>query len=378
MGPALLVTGIVACVIALAYAGLILFFFFGWKKLQRQGIPGRTEAGMKVSVIIAARNEERNIGPLLDSLASQDYPRDLTEVIVVDDGSEEGTASRAEDFILKHGLTQWKVLKRKGDDGKGSKKDAITLGVKAAQGEIILVTDADCSLSPGWITSLISRFGDEQTIMVAGPVAIQGAEGLEGKFQTLEFLGLVASGAGAVGAGQPFLCNGANLAYRKAAFLEVDGYRGNERFRSGDDVFLLHKLKAAYGNRAIAFAFDRKALVTTSPTGSFGAFLRQRARWASKSPGYRDALSAFTALSVFLMAILMVCCFVAGFFDPLYFLVLIGLIIFKSLSDIPLMLGITKFTGDQRLIKWMPLFEAAYPFYVLLAASLSLFRRKRW
>lgn len=378
MGPALLATGIITCVTALAYSGLILFFFFGWRKLHRQGNGIRTGTGMKVSVIIAARNEDENIGPLMGSLASQDYPRDLTEVIIVDDGSDDGTAALANDFIVKHGLLQWKVLQRNGENGTGSKKEAITMGVRAARGEIILVTDADCSIPQGWITSMLGRFADEQTKMVAGPVAVKGAEGLAGKFQSLEFLGLVASGAGAVGAGQPFLCNGANLAYRKAAFQEVDGYRGNERFRSGDDVFLLHKLKAAYGNRAIAFAFDRKALITTAPAGNFGAFLRQRARWASKSPGYSDVLSIFTALLVLLLSLLIVFCLVAGFFDPIYFLVFTVLVIFKSLSDLPLMLGITKFAGELRLLKWLLLFEAAYPFYVLVAAFISLFWRRKW
>jgi hypothetical protein len=145
---------------------------------------------------------------------------------------------------------------------------------------------------------MVNAFRDD-TRMVFGPVSYFEKRGLTAKFQTLEFLGLVASGAGAALAGIPFLCNGANLAYRKDAFRQVKGFDGNEKYLSGDDVFLLHKMKKEFGRKAVIFNDDETSIVKTYPAPNMRKFLSQRVRWASKSKGYKDGLSILTAIVVF-------------------------------------------------------------------------------
>jgi cellulose synthase/poly-beta-1,6-N-acetylglucosamine synthase-like glycosyltransferase len=372
------IAGVVLVMASISYATLILIFYSGWKKLNRN-IPGpsRVEPA-RVTVIVAARNEERNILTLLGDLARQDYPADAMEVIVVDDLSTDRTAGLVKDFIAQRHLSGFRLIGREGQGPGGSKKAALTLAAGAAEGEIILATDADCRLPEGWVSALTGHFNDATTRLVAGPVTLTRPKTMLDRFQAMEFLGLVASGAGAAGAGKPFLCNGACMAYRREAFFQVKGYEGNEKYRSGDDVFLMHKIKKMFGSGSVAFALDPEALVTTRAADGFVPFIRQRARWASKSRGYRDFLSIFTAITVFVLSLAITGLFIAGFFYPASFILFAGLILCKAAVDLPLMNEILEFTGNKALLKWMVPFEAVYPFYVVSAGIISLFWRRLW
>jgi cellulose synthase/poly-beta-1,6-N-acetylglucosamine synthase-like glycosyltransferase len=188
----------------------------------------------------------------------------------------------------------------------------------------------------------------------------------------------VASGAGAAKAGHPFMCNGANLAYRKSAFIRVNGFKGNEGFISGDDVFLLHKMKKEFGRKSVIFNDDKKSIVKTYPAPGLKKFLSQRIRWASKSKGYKDGLSILTAIVIFSYSLTVLLSFIAGFFNPIFFLAFGGLLLIKMILDSPLMLGITRFTGQRRLMKWYLPFQVFYPVYILIAGVPGLFGRKRW
>lgn len=370
-GTLLLLTG-------LSYSFLIFSFFSGWNRLKRNTYGLAPVKPLKVSVIVAVRDEERNILTLIGDLMRQDFPADCTEVILADDFSSDSTFQRAEEFISQNNLENFKIIKREGHGPAGSKKAALTLAVKEARGEILLTTDADCRLPEGWISALVRPFEDTQSMLVAGPVSFQPPGTLFDRFQCMEFLGLVASGAGAAGAGMPFLCNGANMGYRREAFFGVKGYEGNEKFRSGDDVFLLHKIKKAYGNASISFMLDRHALVLTPPAGNLVSFIGQRARWASKSRGYKDSLAVLTALTVFLVSLFLTGLFISGFFYPMAFLLFAGLILCKAAVDYPLMREILEFTGNRSLLKWIVPFEAIYPFYVVMSGIISLVRRNYW
>ncbi len=376
-------TEIAACLFLLAvptisYLVILSILTRGWYQRNEH----RAQAGLRegdlpqVTVVIAARNEEENLQNILGDLAGQDYPQGLMEVIVVNDGSSDATERIARSFIESGGLENFRLIDSISD--YGNKKNALAAGISAAHGAVILTTDADCRVGKGWITAMAGCFRDTHTAMVAGPVALDPVQGLTGRFQALEFLGLVASGAGAALAGHPFLCNGASLAYRKAAFQEVDGFSGNDNYRSGDDVFLMHKIKKHFGNHSILFCRDEQALVHTRPVSGIQAFLRQRARWASKSPGYRDAFSLWVAGIVFTFCLAVLSAFFAGFFHPRFFLAAAGMIVLKMIADLPLLLGITRFTGQERLMHGYIFFQLIYPVYVIIAAILSIFRRKSW
>jgi poly-beta-1,6-N-acetyl-D-glucosamine synthase len=360
-------------IIGALYAWLIGFFTTGWLKRSESSVVSRQSS---VTVVVAAKDEEKNIENLLQDLFIQDYPRELTEIIIVDDHSYDKTSGIVSEFILKEKTGRFKLL-RFDDSYLSGKKAAISFGIDEASGEIILTTDADCRLGKSWISAMVGAFRDD-TRMIFGPVSYIEQTRLAANFQSMEFLGLVASGAGAAMAGHPFMCNGASLAYRKEAFLQVNGFAGNEKFISGDDVFLLHKMKKEFGEGAVVFCKDEKALVKTYPVKGMRKFISQRSRWASKSKGYKDILSIITAIVVFSYNLTVLLSFLAGFFDPRIFYLFAGLFLLKMIADLSLMMSITRFAGQRRLMWWYLPFQLVYPFYVVAAALGSFFGRKKW
>ncbi|MBP6870583.1 MAG: glycosyltransferase [Bacteroidales bacterium] len=376
MATGFLMILILALLIALSYLVLIAIFTFGWcRKPGPETGPG---AGYrKISVVVAARNEESNMAGLLNDLIRQDYPGGLLEIIIVDDHSTDRTAGITRNFIQDHPLSAI-IFILNNDEEKRGKKASVELGISRATGEIIVTTDADCRMREGWIRALAGRFTKEHVQMVFGPVTIGKQHNFAGLFQAMEFDGLVASGGGAALAGYPFLCNGANLAYRREAFHTTGGFSDNMRYISGDDVFLLHKIKKQFGAGAIVFCKDEQAIVDTAPVSGAGAFLRQRIRWASKSKGYRDSLSIITAITIFSFSLTVLLSFLAGFTDPMYFSISGGLFLLKIFADLPLLAGITKFTGKPFPFMWYPVFQLIYPLYIIIAGILSLSNRNKW
>jgi cellulose synthase/poly-beta-1,6-N-acetylglucosamine synthase-like glycosyltransferase len=371
-----LFTGIIISLAGIFYCSLISMFTFGWYRPKGSVTAKTISSYLKVSVIIAARDEEYHIADLLGDLLIQDYPVDLTEVIVVDDHSKDKTAEIVTDFITSNDLSRFRIIKN--DDDKAGKKLALNLGITNSTGDLIMTTDADCRVGREWISSLASYFQDEMKMIVFGPVSFFPGKGLLNQFQSLEFLGLMASGAGAAGAGHPFICSGASLAYRKSVFQRVNGFKDNERFISGDDVFLMHNIKKVFGSKSIDFSYNKRSLVQTYPAPGLRAFFNQRIRWASKSKGYNDPLSLITSITVFVFNFILSATFFAGFFQPLLFLIFAGFLMLKSLIDLPLILGVTHFTGNRRLMRWYLQFQVIYPFYIVVTGVLSLFPKRNW
>ena len=118
------------------YAILISFYRAGWNGLDLFQAKGQ-DPDQKLSVVIAARNEEENIGNLLSSIAIQTYPQHLFEVVVVDDHSTDNTIAIASRFSFV------KIIKLQFDNINSYKKKAIETGIAAASGDLIVITDAD-------------------------------------------------------------------------------------------------------------------------------------------------------------------------------------------------------------------------------------------
>jgi poly-beta-1,6-N-acetyl-D-glucosamine synthase len=166
-------------------------------------------------------------------------------------------------------------------DSQQGKKAALTLGIENATGEIIVTTDADCSVSPDWLAAINESFNSEKIRMTIGAVKIEPTASFFSQLQAMEFASLIGSGAATLSYGIPTMCNGANLAFRKAAFVDVEGYRGNLNIPSGDDEFLMRKIAKKFPN-SISFISESSNVVTTRPHQSLSTFSHQRLRWASK------------------------------------------------------------------------------------------------
>ncbi len=269
------------------YACLLLMCISGWLMLPEQRAPIPVPR-KKVTVVVAARNEEAHIEQLLNDLLRQDYPPALREYLIVDDFSSDQTAQRILPFA-SHGVRLIRMADFLGHDKElhGSKKIALETAIGQATGEIIVVTDADCRLLPGWLSAMVAAVEETDSDMAVGPVTFAASSAWVQRYQALENIGLVAMGAALLAWRFPLMCNAANLAFCKHAFEAVGGYAGTHHTSSGDDVFLMQKIWQRRPG-SVRFVKDRRAVVTTSVQPSWSALLEQRLRWASKWSKYAD------------------------------------------------------------------------------------------
>jgi hypothetical protein len=136
--------------------------------------------------------------------------------------------------------------------------------------------------------------------MVCGPVIYSSNGSFIENFQQLDGFSLQAVTIGSFGLNNPLLSNGANLAYKKEAFLEVDGFSGNEHIASGDDIFLLEKMKGTFPKQ-VHFLKSKKAIVFTKPQETWRKVINQRIRWASKTSKQKNTASLLLGILVFLV-----------------------------------------------------------------------------
>jgi cellulose synthase/poly-beta-1,6-N-acetylglucosamine synthase-like glycosyltransferase len=265
-----------------------------------------------ISVVVAARNEEKDIEKCLQSLLNQTYPANSYEIIIVDDGSTDKTASIVKSFSERFANIQLLSLKFDSENRIGHKPIALAKGIVHATGEIILTTDADCIVPPQWIEIMANHF-EEGVVFVAGPVAEQDSNTFFAKIEQLEFFGLITTAAGLIGSGRPIICNGANLAYRKDAFIAIDGF--NTESSSNDDESLMNKMVHRKIGKVV-FAPEADAVVTTSSSNTISTFFRQRIRWANKRGHYEDKSILFTLVGLYIFFVSMLFTMVLLFPKP--------------------------------------------------------------
>jgi cellulose synthase/poly-beta-1,6-N-acetylglucosamine synthase-like glycosyltransferase len=268
----------------------------GAARVRRSPEPPASDVWPTVSVVVPARNEADGIEDCLEHLRACDYPADRYEIIVVDDFSTDGTAARVRARQpaghAPADAQPVRLVEMDGTDDRSGphKPAAVARGVDAARGTVILTTDADCRVPPGWVRSMVRRCTPE-TPFVAGPVAYEHDNRFLPRLQALELMGLVAYGAGTLGIGLPTFCNSANVAYRREV---IEACESAPDGAAQDELLLQH---VAYDtDREVAFNPAREACVTTDPAPSFPAYLRQQARWAHM--GLRYPFAAPRALVV--------------------------------------------------------------------------------
>lgn len=322
-----------------------------------------------ITVLIAARNEAKNIGALLHDLAKQDYAS--YEVIIIDDHSEDNTIEVAERFTSEY--TSLMIIRNKNE----GKKLALTEGVRHAQGSVIVATDADCRVPAQWLSAIAIYFRQPEVKMVFGGVRMQ-QQNFFHDLQAIEFSSLIGSGAATAAMGYPTLCNGANIAYRKAVFEEVNGYTGNTHVPSGDDEFLMRKIQAIYPN-SIYFMNDAASVVTTKPNETAGAFVRQRLRWAGKWRYNSSVYTMLLAIYIFSVQVNTVMCWGLLFYSDerlqvaaLSFLGVKALLEFLFLRHVCRSLG-CRWNG----LAFMTL-QVIYPLYVMGIGLFAHFIPQQW
>jgi cellulose synthase/poly-beta-1,6-N-acetylglucosamine synthase-like glycosyltransferase len=338
---------------------------------RKKDLPSSQEQ-RAVSLIVCAHDEEENLRELVPLLLLQDYPQ--FEVIVVEDRCNDGTY----DYLLQatkedERLRMVRVTHK--PDHINAKKFALTLGIKAARYDWVLLTDADCRpASNSWIAQMTNRF-NEPTKIVLGFSPYYKVPGLLNAFIRFESVltGIQLTGMALLG--RPYMGVGRNLAYRKEMFLKAKGFNSHLGVTGGDDDLFVNQ-HATRENTAVSVGSD--ALVFSKPKETWKEFLHQKFRHLSVGRWYKFSdkiLLGLFSLSWILTWLLVLPCI---FFLPLA-KVLVAFFVIRMSLLISIMYVGPKELGVAFEAWKTPLLDFMYAFYYLVTGAKALFVKKvKW
>lgn len=230
-----------------------------------------------VSVIIAARNEEKGLPFLIHDLVNQEYPLGKLEIIFINDRSTDLTETIIEEASENYSFIKNIKIEVKSEE-MTPKKYALTKGIELAKGEVIISTDADCRVGKLWVSSMAYDVIKNDSISV-GFSSIDDQTFFD-QYQKIDFLGIITANAGAGGWNQYWSGTGQNLAYYKSDFLEINGFEPVKEKVSGDDMYLVQSISKIKNG---SINIDPNSFVRTEPMKKVKGFLNQRTRWSSNA-----------------------------------------------------------------------------------------------
>ncbi|MEO5893902.1 MAG: glycosyltransferase [Ferruginibacter sp.] len=367
---------IVSIVLFTCYAALIMYYRRGWISTPGFEYDGNIVPKTTISIIIPARNEEQNIAACLDSILAQSYPRHLFEVLVVDDHSTDKTP----ELILGYQQQNIRLISLKDfidpAEINSYKKKAIEIAIGTSIGELIVTTDADCMVQPAWLQTIAAFYEKNNVAFIAMPVSYDHKNNLLEIFQALDFMTLQGITGASVNKKIHSMCNGANLAYQKKAFIEVGGFKGIDNIASGDDMLLMHKIFKLFPH-GVFFLKTNNVIVRTRPMDTLKGFFNQRIRWASKADKYDDKrIFAVLVLVYFFNVWILFLAIGSVFFNFLY--VFIAVIVAKTTVEIFFLYPVARFFNMQRVLVWFPIAQPFHILYTIIAGWLGKFGTYQW
>ena len=362
-------------VIIIAYGLFTTLAVIGFNRLKRE-LPS-TDVNTNpscISIVLSARNEANTIERCLEQIIKQQFPTTHFEVIVIDDASEDATYQMA-NTILKKSAVQFQVIKEPVHQGK---KKNIAKAIALAKGAIIVTTDADVVFRfSNWLSTISNYFEIHQPAMLVMPIDFETESGVLPTFQIIENMALTAITAGYVGIQKPFMCNGANLAFKKSAYELVNGYQSHIQISSGEDVFLMEAIKKV-NPTGIHYALSRALIVKTKAQTNVSDFFHQRIRWAYKAKYNSNFLNLSAGFMVMMANLLILAFFVAIINKSAIMPYLSIFVLSKFVFDFLLLFLASDYLGRLKYLGWMIPFQCIYWIYALAIGICSLFIKPYW
>ncbi|HEY1032968.1 MAG TPA: glycosyltransferase [Flavipsychrobacter sp.] len=372
----MIVVIVICMLLGIGYAALMLLYRKGWQEQPTFVVDEDFTPITTLSIIIPARNEEASIGRCLDSIFAQDYPQHLIEVVVIDDHSTDATASIVKGYNEPN-LKCLHLADYLNDETIAYKKKALTTGINNSIGELIVTTDADCFAGNQWLKHIAAIYEKEEPVMIVAPVDFTTNGDVVQTFQSLDFMSM----QGITGAAHKLnlgnMSNGANLAFSRKAYLSVDGYKGIDHLASGDDYLLMMKLNAAWPSR-IAYLKAEEAIVHTPPQPTWGSFLQQRIRWASKSGKYDDKRLTGILLLVYLFNFYFLVLLLLGFWNGWLWALALTLLVLKTEVEIYYLYPVSRFFHKRKQLWIFPLLQPLHILYIISAGFLGFVGVYKW
>lgn len=327
------------------------------------------------SIIVPFRNEEKNLPKLLQSISSLDYPRELFEIILVDDFSKDQSERVYINWRMQNGLIETTLLENL-RLSNSPKKDAISRAIPILKHDWVVTTDADCIVNKNWLLTLDNFIQKNNPQMVVAAVIYKTKNNWFHHFQQLDLLSLQGTTIGSFGIEKPFMCNGANFAYTKKLFNELGGFGGINDKASGDDVLLLQKAIAKHKDQ-VQYLKNTETIVKTKPENDLYKLFMQRVRWASKTTGYSSSYAKLLAVVVLLMNLsLVVGCWllVVGFMN---WRILTSVFLIKYIIDFILLYKSNKYLRKGKFVLLLAS-SLVYPVFASCVGIYSLFGGFSW
>ena len=343
---------------------LLIYGFTRIKKYQKTNLKPQT----RFTIIVPFRNEEENLPNLLNSFAKLNYPNDLFEVILVDDGSKENfqvSGFRFQVLIIDNIRVS-----------NSPKKDAISTAMQNVKTNWVITTDADCLVPENWLFTFDNYIQENQVSMLAGAVSYNCKNSFLDHFQQLDLTSLQGATIGSFGLKKAFMCNGANFAYTKSLFEKLNGFEGNNKIASGDDVFLLQKAANLFPDE-VHYLKSKETIVITKPPEDWKSLFYQRVRWAAKTSSYQSKFGKFLGLVVFFGNLSFVAGFMLFILGILSLQLFVSYVVLKFIADVILLYNTSQFLTEER-IRYLVISSLFYPFFSSSVALYSLFGSYEW
>ena len=361
------------------YFALILFLCIRLYFPKKYPPEDSIDTDGRLAIVVACKNEEDNLPLLFSSIEKQhSMPK---EIIFVDDNSTDNTFAILLDFAKK--LPNVIVLQSPGI----GKKAALIEGVKHCTAKYVLFTDADCILPDEYCLNAKIFLTTHSVDMLLGGVKLHYLSSNFAKnfsvktdisdfalnpfkaFEILDLGSLQAVSAGSAMMGCPIMCNGANMIVRRDIYLEhISGIRTD--IPSGDDMFMLHNIKASNGK--IFYLFRPELIISTRGNDNPLSFFTQRKRWIGKLPAYTDKFTVATATITAVTNIMLTALYIASIFNSGFLLMAAMAYIIKLIVDCIAIIPYLKTINKRNLLYYMPLMSIFYPFYVTFTGIVSV------
>lgn len=334
-------------------------------------------SALKVSVIITARNEEKNLPGLIECLKDQHIENLDVEFILVNDRSEDATAQIINSITGTSQLFKAIHIEER-ISGYGPKKRAIDTAIKQANGDIILLTDADGRPGKYWVKSMVSYFLNGADMVIGyAPYKVHKSDGIFKKMLALEYFSIASIALASAATGFPITCVGTNMAYRKKVYQELDGFGEYKSFISGDDDLFLTRVREA-GNYKIDYATDKQCHVFNNPPKSLNQFVNQRLRYASKGFNYPLKVTLMLATYV-VFNIVLLAGLILGILSSVQLLLLtLTCFLLKSLFEIIFLKKAADTLGDRRFLKYYFPASLLHIPYILFFGILGQLKIFKW
>lgn len=337
---------VIFCIQFIYYIFIFGSFSFSKKK------PTENNFNLPVSVIICAKNEAKNLTEILPLFLTQNYKN--FELVLINDRSRDQTLKVMEKFKKDSQISIKIVDVAVNEQFWGSKKYALTLGIKAASHEHLLFTDADCfPVSENWITEMVNNFSNEHQIVLGYGAFKKIKKSWLNKLIRFESLLTAIQYFSYAKIGIPYMGVGRNLAYTKTIFFKVNGFANHMHIKSGDDDLFVNQV-ATKENTAISCSKD--SFTESFPKTTFKDWIHQKRRHISTASLYKPVHKFL--LGLFFSSQLLFWILGIIVLSFLYNWQIVAGLIFTRILFLYLVIGYSaKKLNERDLILFIPFFE---------------------